>query len=285
MSTYADPSAKGPQPLQKSLAECSPNTKSGVQEYVPRRSKFMDAIRSCIQATTARGFAASFPSSEEIMSPLISTGVLRDESRLAHRKMVSCAAAVIDDQQRDWLRKAVRIAFSDDDRDQHRILRIRMVWASPSVGCAEFFGALLKDYGFDAEECRDASLEGLKRMCSTRGRPQQGVKPTLARPMQLDEALWDEVRQKIISGATDGAAVALKGVALMKAEMCPNLRYQFRDRPHTTRTIQKLSFEVCPESEEVRRRLITGKQSFARRAKNSRRFAEVWKRKQAEDSR
>ena len=142
----------------------------------------------------------------------------------------------------------------------------------------------MKDYGFDAEECRDASLEGLKRMGSKRGRPEQGVKPTLARPMQLDEALWEEVRQKIFCGATDGAAVALKGVALMKAEMCPNLRYQFRDRPHTTRTIQKMTFEMCPESAEMCRRLIAGKQSFARRAKNSRRFAEVWKRKQAEDS-
>ncbi len=83
-------------------------------------------------------------------------------------------------------------------------------------------------------------------MCSKHGRPQQGVKPTLARPMQLDEALWDEVRHKIICGATDGAVVALnKGVALMKAETCPNLRYQFRDRPHTTRTLQKMFFEVC----------------------------------------
>ena len=71
----------------------------------------------------------------------------------------------------------------------------------------------------------------------------------------------------------------------MKNEMRPNFCDQFRNRPHTTRTIQKLTFEMCPETEEVRRRLITGKQSFARRVKNSRRFAEIWKRKQAEDSR
>ena len=47
LSTYADPTAKSPQPVQKTLAQCSLNTtKIGVQEYVPRRAKFMDAIRS-----------------------------------------------------------------------------------------------------------------------------------------------------------------------------------------------------------------------------------------------
>ena len=169
------------------------------------------------------------------------------------------------------------IAISDDDRDQHRVLRIRVVWEKPSVGCAEFFGALLKDYGFDAEECLDATLQGLQRLCSTRSEKQ--LKGTHA---ELVADLWDDVRRKIFCGATDGAAVALKGMGLM-TEHCPGLRYQFRDRPHTTRTCVKNAFELCPESAEMRRRLLTGQHSFARRAKHSRRFQQVWIQKQRDE--
>ena len=198
-------------------------------------------------------------------------------SKWACRKMVQSVAAVIDDHQREMLNKAVRIAFSDDDRDQHRILRIRVVWDTPCVGYAEFFGALLKDYGFDAEACCNATLEGLKRMCSKRSGCQfRGVHT------ELDATMWDAVRRKIFCGATDGAAVAIKSVGLMTPDL-PALRYQFRDRPHTTRTCVKMAYEMCPESQEMRERLITGKKSFARRVKHSRRFREIWLRKQNED--
>ena len=95
--------------------------------------------------------------------------------------------------------------------------------------------------------------------------------------------MWDAVRRKIFCGATDGAAVAIKGVGLMAPDL-PALRYQFRDRPHTTRTCVKMSFEICPESHEMRERLITVKKSFARRVKQSRRFREIWIRKQKEDA-
>ena len=85
----------------------------------------------------------------------------------------------------------MRIAISDDDRDQHRVLRIRVVWEKPSVGYAEFFGALLKDYGFDAEECRAATVEGLQRLCSTRSEKQ--LNGTHA---ELVADLWDDVQRK-----------------------------------------------------------------------------------------
>ena len=63
----------------------------------------------------------------------------------------------------------------------------------------------------------------------------------------------------------------------------PNLRYQFRDKPHTTRTCIKLAYNLCPESEDLRTRLITGEKSFARRAKRSRRFQQLWKQKQLDE--
>ena len=161
--------------------------------------------------------------------------------------MLVAAAAVLDEKQRAMLQNAVRIAFADDDRDQHRILRIRVVWERPTVGCAEFFGALLKDYGFDAPSCCAANVEGFKRLCSNRVRapPQEGG-GILAEKDQvsdkLDEPLWDHVRRTVFCGATDGAAVALLSVRQMAADpnIMPNLRYRFRDRPHTTRTCIKL---------------------------------------------
>ena len=88
----------------------------------------------------------------------------------------------------------------------------------------------------------------------------------------------------MLCGATDGAAVALLSVRQMAEQgIMPNLRYQFRDRPHTTRTCIKLAYSLCSESEDLRERLITGPQSFARRAKNSRRFQQLWKQKQLDE--
>ena len=62
----------------------------------------------------------------------------------------------------------------------------------------------------------------------------------------------------------------------------PNLRYQFRDRPHTTASVVKCTLRMAPSSETLRRLLITGQRSFARRARNSFRFQEIWVRKQKE---
>ena len=256
---------------------------------VPRKTKFADAIRGCLRGMSGNAFSLAQVSAAEPESNLVSTGVFRDESRAAHHKMLVAAAAVLDDAQKAMLKNAVRIAFSDDDRDQHRILRIRVVWEKPKVGCAEFFGALLKDYGFDAPSCSAANTEGFKRLCSTRvrvpGAPKESggiVQDTIS--AELDEPLWEHVRRTVFCGATDGAAVALLSIRQMAEEgIMPNLRYQFRDKPHTTRTCIKLAYNLCPESADLRHRLISGEKSFARRAKRSRRFQQLWKQKQLDE--
>ena len=288
------------EPLQEKLRGDSPHQKrrrpelpasdnnGGLVGAVPRQKKFADAIRGCLRGDSGHAFSLAQPSAPQ--GDLVSAGVFRDESRKAHRKMLVAAAAVLDEKQRAMLQNAVRIAFADDDRDQHRILRIRVVWERPTVGCAEFFGALLKDYGFDAPSCCAANVEGFKRLCSERVRvpPREGG-GILAEKDQvsdkLDEPLWDHVRRTVFCGATDGAAVALLSVRQMAADptLMPNLRYQFRDKPHTTRTCIKLVYNLCPESEELRTRLITGEKSFARRAKNSRRFQQLWRQKQLDE--
>ena len=196
-------------------------------------------------------------------------------SRASHQNMIISAAAVLDEGQKTMLKNAVRIAFADDDRDQHRILRIRCVWEKPRVGYAELFGGLLRDYGFDAPSCSAANIDGFKRLCSSRIRVPQNDGPDKVL-QELDEPLWEHVRRTIFCGATGGANVALLSVRQMADEnIMPNLRYQFRDKAHTTRMCIKLAYNLCPESEELRTPLITREKSFACRAKRSRRFQQL----------
>ena len=286
--------AAGPsEPLQELLSDSPPqictsplgsDAREDLGGAVPRKTKFADAIRGCLRGESGHSFALAQVSAAEPESNLASAGVFRDESRSAQHKMLVAAAAVLDEAQRAMLKNAVRIAFSDDDRDQHRILRIRVVWEKPKVGCMEFFGALLKDYGFDAASCSAANIEGFKRLCSNRIRvPADGAVGGKV-SAQLDEPLWEHVRKTVFCGATDGAAVALLGMRQMgEQNIMPNLRYQFRDKPHTTRTCIRLAYNLCPESADLRHRLISGEKSFARRAKRSRRFQQIWKQKQLDE--
>ena len=280
--------AAGPsEPLQELFGDSPPqictlplgsDAREDLAGAVPRKMKFADAIRGCLRGESGHSFSLAQVSAAEPESNLASAGVFRDESRSAQHKMLVAAAAVLDEAQKAMLKNAVRIAFSDDDRDQHRILRIRVVWEKPKVGCMEFFGALLKDYGFDAASCSAANIEGFKRLCSNRIRvPADGAVGGKV-SAQLDEPLWEHVRKTVFCGATDGAAVALLGVRQMgEQNIMPNLRYQFRDKPHTTRTCIRLAYNLCPESADLRHRLISGEKSFARRAKRSRRFQQIWK--------
>jgi len=75
----------------------------------------------------------------------------------------------------------------------------------------------------------------------------------------------------------------LKAVQEIAKTRLVNLRYQFRDRPHTTRTCMKGILKYMNEGHELLQALISGKQSFAKRAKHSRRFQAIWMRKQTEE--
>ena len=267
---------------------------------VPRCSRFLDALRIAQQGRGGRAFCSMPASVPDGSMPLVSTGVFRDGSRAAWRKMVTCGAAVLDELDQDLLRKAVRIAFAEDDRNQVRILRVRVVWQNPTVGAKEFFGGCLQDPGFDATEYQKATLLGLQRLAWVRRGSQQKSSagaagaaaddlPTgtgdLPSGTYLDQDLWRHIRQCVFSGATDGAAVAMKSITQLRTDGdLPGLRYQFRDRPHTTRTCVKLTFGLCSESQEIRRLLITGKSSFARRARNSARFRSIWLWSQKEEA-
>jgi hypothetical protein len=91
--------------------------------------------------------------------------------------------------------------------------------------------------------------------------------------------------QKIaFAGSTDGCRTVINAVQQLKADgRLPILRYQFRDRPHTTRTVVRMVLRLMKEGERLRETLITGKKSFAKRALHSKRFALIWRLVQKED--
>ena len=98
------------------------------------------------------------------------------------------------------------------------------------------------------------------------------------------EGLAKRLQAITYAGSTDGCSTVINAVQQLKNDgLLPNLRYQFRDRPHTTRTIIRLVFKVMLEGAKLREVLITGKKSFAKRACYSKRFALIWRLVQKED--
>ena len=297
------------------------NSSCGLDGAVPRRDKFVQVIKGCSLGLSVRSFANAYPLANEASSNLVVTGCFRDESRLSCSKMITSVAAVLDNVQAALLRKSVRIAFAEDDRDGVRILRVRVVWTTPQVGFAEFFASLVRNPGFSSSESSASTLRTLRRLAYVHDAVRQkgntpgvqedeeehrrmladGQVPHLAAGgggddddddsgeaamlkklgYRFDRELWEHIRVTIFSGSSDGALTALQGINGLKTpEVLPNLRYQFRDRPHTTRTCCRVALDMCPESSEMRELLITGKQSFAKRAAHSLRFQEIWRRQQ-----
>ena len=96
-----------------------------------------------------------------------------------------------------------------------------------------------------------------------------------------DEEEWPDADD---DSSSDGLEPAKDGIQLLKSEgKLPNLRYQWQDRPHTTRSIIRMTFKMCPESEKLLEMLITGPRSFAKCACHSHRFQQIWLQKQQED--
>ena len=214
-------------------------------------------------------------------------GCQRDSSKQAAAKMVRCVGAVVRENHRALLRKAVRLSFAIDDRDQCFLMRGRLVIPRPEVQFAEFIVGIVRDYGYTAVDSYKAAWACLRKMCFAHtGKAQLAATPTGSQPQKgpnagyVDKDLLKHVQEICFAGASDGCGVALNSIQLLRDERLPNLRYQFRDRPHTTRTRMKGVLKYMGGSEELVRILISGKGSFCKRAKYSRRFRSIWKSKQ-----
>ena len=279
-------------------------------DAVPRAERFVWAIENVARGGSFRDFE-TWCRTNDLTSQLTSTGVNRDSSRLAGAKMTFCVAAVKVEERQQLLRRAWRLSFAVDDRDQVFVMRARVSFLRPRPGSEDFLVGLVRDYGFEVADSAEAIWQCLRSLCTIRrGRRRKNKPPSGPQPEtpgtppgsqpetpgaradedgwtsgpedHVDEELLKRVVRMTIAGASDGCKVALLAVQEVKKRYLSHLRYQFRDRPHTTRTCQKGILKCMNEGKELVIALISGKNSFAKRARYSRRFQKIWLRKQLE---
>ena len=308
-------SAIAPMPVQKQLPMGSqPRTESEAQVLegcfvnqqgvglVPRAERFVWAIQTCQRSGSFSDYAA-WSATVDLTSYLSSEGNCRDSTRHAGVKMLRCVGAVVREDHRALLKKAARMAFAIDDRDQCFLMRGRLVIPQPEVQCMEFIAGIVRDYGYTAENSADAAWACLRKLCFVQTGEKGASQPTASGAQRqptdsgsqpasetkergpdvgyVDKQLLQHLQEICFAGASDGCAVAVKSIQMLKDKnRLPNLRYQFRDRPHTTRTVMKGILKYMGGSQELVQHLITGKNSFCKRAKYSRRFQAIWTRKQ-----
>ena len=161
---------------------------------------------------------------------------MSDTGRTACMKITSALGAVLEQQHQAILRKGQRLAFSVDERDQVFINRVRIVVINPEVRACEFVAGVIRDYGHGIDQCANAVWTSLRSLCVKRKGTRN--RDCVTGPGDaLDEGLLQRLKEITFAGASDGAEVAVQGVrSLRLSGRLAKLRYQFRDRPHTTRS-------------------------------------------------
>ena len=280
------------------------STTSGSQpepglDAVPRVERFVWAIQNVARGGSFRDFQ-KWCETNDLTSQLTSEGVCRDSSRQCAAKLTFCVAAVKVEERQSLLRRALRLSFAVDDRDQVFVMRARASFVRPRVGSEDFFVGLVRDYGYETADSAEAIWQCLRSLCTVRrgrreisGSKNSGSQPEIPDSERapcgvsgpgdyVDEELLRQLVAITVAGASDGCKVALNSIQEVQKRHLKNIRYQFRDRPHTTRTCQKGVLKYMNEGRELMSALISGKRSFAKRAKHSRRFQQIWLRKQME---
>ena len=254
----SQPGAGSPQqPVLEGVCSAS----SAVGACVPRAERFVWAIQNVHRGGSMRDYA-EWCKVNDLSSFLTSEGVCRDSSPQMASKIIASVGAVLREDHRALLRKAERPTFSVDERDQVFLMRVRVAFTKPEVGAAEFVAGLLRDYGTSTEASVDATWRCFRDLCTVHGqRRNSGSQPDGA--PSVDEALLEHVKKITIAGASDGCAAAMKAIQLLRERHLPNLRFQFRDRPHTTRTCMKGILKYMAEGTPLLEALVSGKESFA----------------------
>ena len=251
-------------------------------EEVPRPDKFVWAATTCHAAGSWRDYR-QFCETADLTSYLTSGSRVTDSSKQTCMKLNSAWGAVLEDEHQAVLRKGTRLAFSFDERDQVFVNRIRVVVCSPQVVAHEFIGGVVRDFGHGIDECADAAWESLKSLCMIR-KGRRGPDQVKGPGDVLDVKLLERLQDITFAGSSDGAEVAIQGIQKLRlSARLPKLRYQFRDRPHTTRTCVKNTLSYMEEGQILLEALVSGKESFCKRVKFSRRFQQLWKKHQKAD--
>ena len=250
---------------------------------VPRPEKFVWAVTNCNSANSYRDFK-QFSESADLSSCLPSGRIKTDSGKSVCRNFITAWGAVLSEEHRSLLSKGQRLSFSFDERDQVFVNRVRIVVCHPRVKAYEFVAGVVRDFGHGINECADAAWTSLQALCIKHvgRRGPDGVNGP-------NDAVCTQLSQKLkaitFAGASDGAEVAIQGIQKLRTSgRLPNLRYQFRDRPHTTRTCVKNTLSYMGEGRELLDALVSGQNSFCKRVKFSRRFQQLWKESQQADA-
>ncbi len=265
------------EPLE-GVTTCSPE----VGQTVPRADRIVGALQIVGGSESHRQYTRICAASD-LTNPLSVVGNEVDASRQTCKKIIRCAGSVCRDKHQALLRRAHRLAFAYDDRDQVNVLRVRVVCCEPKVEAAEFVADVAEDYGFTEAAHADVVWGGLRRL-RVLEKGKRDASMASGPEDCVDEALLARMQQITFAGASDGAGVAIGGIQeLRRSGRLPNLRYQFRDRPHTTRTCMKCTWKHMAGGQEVLDALVSGPHSFAKRVRYSRRVRQVWKDTQREN--
>jgi hypothetical protein len=198
-------------------------------------------------------------------------------------KLISAWGAALSDQHQAILRKGQRLAFSIDERDQVFVNRVCVVVCVPEVRAHEFVAGVIRDYGHGVQHCANAIWESLRSLC-VKLKGKRNRDNVTGPGDALNEGLLNRLQDITFAGASDGAEVAIQGVqSLRLSGRLSKLRYQFRDRPHTTRSCVKNVLAYMAEGKELLEAMVSGKESFCKMVRFKRRFQALWKGRQAED--
>ena len=180
----------------------------------------------------------------------------------------------MNDQHQAYLRKGVRLAFSIDERDQVFVNRVRVTVVVPQVAAHEFVASVIRDYGHGIKECADAAWKSLESMCTRRVGKRSANCMTIGEGDYIDQKLLKHVQDITSAGASDGAEVAVQGIQSSRlSARLPKLRYQFRDRPHTSRSCIKNVLSYMEEGKVLMEALVSGKDSFCKQVRHRRRVS------------
>ena len=147
-------SVSGSQPVPASKPEPA-------LDSVPRAERFVWAIQNVARGGSFKDFE-TWCKTNDLTSCLTSEGVCRDSSEKSAAKMTFCVAAVRVEEQQQLLRRAHRLTFAVDDRDQVFVMRARVSFLRPRPGSEDFFAGLVRDYGYSTEDSANAIYECLR---------------------------------------------------------------------------------------------------------------------------
>ena len=175
--------------------------------------------------------------------------------RHKQRRMLWCLAEALRIQQREFLMQCGSMAIYQDARSSFLLDRWSASDAKLNCKFGHLWGTkLLESHSLDASGLQQATLDGLKNMCTVRLKP-----PRLSKGQQrwsggtLNDNLLQHLRQIIEVFAADSAADEIsagqmlqrKGlIPSLQAMGLPNLRHVVRDKAHCSRRIDRLGRSV-----------------------------------------